>query len=82
MAANGQVYAWNYLASQDSGGLTVQIARVLIGEKSAVGIDFSNGGTYTLFDDKPVVAEIDFIISNKTDKTINIYTDQDMVVAG
>lgn len=80
--ASGNVFSWNYIASQQSGGMTVEIARFLIGNKSEIPVDFTNGGSVTAFDDRPVIGEIIFKITNTTDKVINIYPDQGKVIAG
>lgn len=78
-AATGQFYAWNFIASQNSGGVNVEIARFVLAEKTAAPQDF---GLIEAFNDRPVVAEIIFRISNSTDKKISIYPDQGTVVAG
>lgn len=80
--AEGNIFSWNYLAEQDSGGLKIQVGRVVIAEKTALlldGIDFSG---VAIFDDKPVVVEIVFIITNTTSNEISVYTNQGTVVVG
>jgi hypothetical protein len=73
------VFAWNYIAEQESGGIKLQIARVLIGEKSALQQNFSEN----LFGDVPVVGMLIFIVTNTTsDKTISVYPDQGVVIVG
>lgn len=64
-----QIISKNYVASQDSGGVILEVARVLIANKDAVDIDFSDE---ELFDDKLVVMEIIFRLVNNTDETIEI----------
>jgi hypothetical protein len=72
-------YSWNYLGSIDSGGVAITIGRVVIAEKDAMAIDFSKG---KIFDDKPVVAEVMFIIENKTSGMISVYPDQGKIMVG
>lgn len=75
----GQHYAWNYIATQESGGVTVEIVRFVLADKATIDQDFD---LLTPFDDRPVVAEIIFKITNTTDKIISIYPDQGKVIAG
>jgi len=79
---NGTEFAWNYLADQTSGNVKVQIARLVIADKTAINQDFTDGGLVTIFNDKPVVAEVIFIVTNNSDKPISIYPDQGKVIAG
>lgn len=72
-------YSWNYLGSQDSGGVVITIGRVVVGEKTAIPVDFSLAD---IFDDRPVVAEIIFVIENKTAGMISVYPDQGKVMVG
>ncbi len=74
-------FAWNFLGEQESGGVKVEIGRVLIAEKSAIDQDFSKDGKDTTFDNRLILAEIIFIVSNNTDKVISIYPDQGKVIA-
>lgn len=71
-----QMVAKNFVASQDDNGLIVEVARILIADKVAEGQDFSKS---ELFDDKPVVVEFLFRITNNTDKIANLYVDQGSV---
>lgn len=75
----GEIYAWNNIAEIDSGGVKIQIARLVLGDKLAVDQPFSQVST---FDDRPVVAAIIFIIQNTSTKTAMVYPDQGKVVAG
>ncbi len=77
-----QHFAWNNIASQESGGLKIEIARFVLADKSTIKQDFTMGGFTNIFDDRPVVAEIIFKITNPTDKKISIYPDQGVVIAG
>lgn len=75
-----QIFALNNLGVQSSGGLEIEILRVLIGEKGALearGFDFFAAGA---FDDKPVVGEVVFRVTNTTDEVLNVYPDQGTVV--
>lgn len=79
---SGSRFAWNYLTSQQSGGLNVEIARVVVADKTALDIDFTNGGIVSTYDDRPVMAEIIFKITNPTQQVITVYPDQGTVIAG
>jgi hypothetical protein len=81
-ALTGSDFAWNYIASQESGGLKVDIARFALADKSALDIDFTGGGAMNAYDDRPVVAEIIFKITNPTQQIISVYPDQGTVIAG
>lgn len=79
----GSIFAWNYIGSQESGGLRVEIARFVVADKLALtDFDFTGGGRIKVFDDRPVVSEIIFKITNTTQEKINIYPDQGKVIAG
>lgn len=76
-------FALNYLGSQDRGGVVVEIARVLVGDKVAVGNDINNSFDYCeAFKSTTVVVEIVFRVTNNTDQVISIYPDQGTVVIG
>jgi len=76
----GSHFAWNYITSQESGGIKVEIARLLIADKTAIpDVDFS---FVTSFDDKPIVGEIVFKITNNSQQTLSIYPDQGTVIVG
>jgi len=74
-------FGWNYLASQDSGGVIVQIARVLFGNRAAMPPDF-RFDEIELFQDRPVVGEIVFIVENSTPSTVQIYPNEADVLVG
>ena len=78
----GNYFAWNYIARQESGGLQVEIARFVLADKTAVDQDFTAGGLTTIFDDRPVVGEIIFKITNPTQRIISVYPDQGKVIGG
>jgi hypothetical protein len=71
----GQI-AKNDIATIDSGGVKLELARVVIAKKEAAKQQFS---MIQIFDDKPTVVEFIFKITNTTDKTVNIYVDQGTV---
>lgn len=76
----GNHFAWNYLASQESGGIKVEIARLVLADKTSIpDIDFSS---VTVFDDKPIVAEIVFKVTNNSQQTLSVYPDQGTIVVG
>jgi len=78
----GNYFAWNYIAREESGGLQVEIARFVLADKTAVDQDLTAGGLTTIFDDRPVVGEIIFIITNPTQRIISVYPDQGKVIGG
>ncbi|MDH5508085.1 MAG: hypothetical protein OEZ02_12760 [Anaerolineae bacterium] len=75
----GDKIAINFGAQQESGGLLVEIARVLIADKTALEQDFDLIG---IFEDKPVVGEIIFKITNNTEGILTIYPEQGVVIIG
>ena len=76
----GNHYAWNYLGSIDSGGITIEVSRIILADKSAVpDQDFS---LFTTFDDKPVVGMLAFKVINNTQQIISVYPDQGRVIIG
>lgn len=72
-------FAWNYIASQESGGIKIVIARLLIAEKTTIDEDFD---IYHIFDDVSIVGEIVFKITNQSEKVVSIYPDQGTVIIG
>ncbi len=76
-------FALNYLGSQDRGGVVVEIARVLVGDKVAVGTEMGNNfNDCDAFKSTTVVVEIVFKVTNNTSQVISIYPDQGTVVIG
>jgi hypothetical protein len=67
--------ARNYVGVYEAGDLTVEIARVLVGNKdsSAITQQFDD---VSLFDDVEVVGEIVWIVTNNGDAAVNVYPDQ------
>jgi hypothetical protein len=82
LSTSGNYFAWNYIAKQESGGIQVEIARFVLADKTAVDQDFTAGGLTTIFDDRPVVGEILFKITNPTQQIISGYPDQGKVIGG
>ncbi len=80
---NGSIFSWNYLAEQTSGGMTIQVARVLIANKEAAekefGYDFDQA---EILVDKTVVIEIIYKVTNNAGEAIAIYPDQATVIVG
>jgi hypothetical protein len=79
-----QKWSKNYVGSVDSGGLIIEIARVVVGYKTAVPDqqweklnDYISGWAET-----PVVGELIFKITNNTSKTIRVYLNQGTVQIG
>lgn len=71
--ASDDIIALNDVASAESGGIAVDIARVLVGNKSSIEQDFSRDPS---FDNVDVVGMIIFKVRNTTDETISVYPDQ------
>lgn len=76
-------YAWNYPAQIDSGGVTIQIGRVLIADKedflAAYNDEFLK---MPYFEDKPVLVELIFVIKNNSGQTMSVFPDQGLVAVG
>ena len=70
-------YAWNYLETQISGGVELEIYRLLLANKNAVDMVFPSK-----FDDVDVVGEIIFRVTNTTDGKITIYPSIATIVVG
>lgn len=77
-------WANNYVGSAESGGVIVEIARVVVGRKSAIPEqswdelnEFIQGWAET-----DVVGELIFKVTNNTDRTVSIYPDQGSVQIG
>lgn len=72
--ASGKEYSWNFLASQESGGVTITIGRVVVAEKSALPKDLIDTlNTNPLLADKELVAEIVFVVENKNSSIAGVY---------
>jgi archaellum component FlaG (FlaF/FlaG flagellin family) len=77
---DGNHFAWNFLATQESGGIKIEIARFVLADKTTIPeMDFS---LVSSFDDKPIVGEIVFRITNNTQQTLSVYPDQGTVIVG
>lgn len=65
--------ALNYVAEVENGGLTIQIARVLVGTVETIKIE--GGSAFDFLDEfeADVVGEFIFIVTNNSDKTVEIY---------
>jgi hypothetical protein len=73
------VIARNYVASQDSGGVVIQIGRALIARKSVIDQEFTRTEQ---FRDKDVLGMLIFVITNNTSSTVRIYPGQGTVQVG
>lgn len=78
LGKGGDVYAWNYPQAIDSGGVAIQIGRVLIAKPGAFDDEFLKGA---YFQDKATIAELIFVVKNNTGQSMNVYPDQGHVVA-
>jgi hypothetical protein len=75
----GDQFAWSNPAAIENGGVVISIARLLIAEKTAFNADFLKEPYY---DDKPVIAEIIFIVQNESSQIMNVFPDQGCVDVG
>jgi len=77
------IFALNYLETQDRAGVVIEIARVLVGSKQAAG-EYIGGNFNELseFQDKNTVVEIIFKVTNNTGQVISVYPDQGTVIIG
>jgi len=67
------IIAKNYLASIEENGVIVEVARILIGEKTAVGNNFDiNFSEFPIIDDKNTIVQFIFKIVNNTDIVIEM----------
>ena len=81
--ASGKEFSWNYAASQDSGGVTITIGRVVFAQKDALPKDLLDGlNTSVTLVDKPVVGEIIFIVENKNNFIVTVYPNFGKVLVG
>lgn len=78
------LWSKNYVGSFDSGGVIIEIARVLVGYKAALpDWDWDEFNDY--FDgwaETEVVGELLFKVTNNTEKSVNMYLDQGSVQIG
>lgn len=77
----GDFFAWNDVATIESAGVSINIARLAIGDKTAV-IDPERFDAFPVFNDRPVVAALVYRVENTTDKTISVFPEQATVIAG
>ena len=69
----GEKIALNFLGEQESGGVTIEIGRVLVGDKALLEYDLGKTFSADIFADKDVVGEVIFVITNNSDQTVNLY---------
>ncbi len=79
--ADDPVFAQNNLGYQESGGIIIEVAHVLIAEKDfgfqLMGDDFN---TITEFQDKLAVGRIILKVTNQTDQVLKVYPDQGYII--
>lgn len=82
--SSADAWAMNNVASVETGGLSIEVARIVVGEKSALTFeDWSKlDDLLTGWADIDVVGEIIFKVTNNSDKTIDVYLDQGSVQLG
>lgn len=69
----GEKIALNFVGEQESGGVTIEIGRVLVGDKALLEYDLGKPFSADIFADKDVVGEVIFVITNNSDQTVNLY---------
>jgi len=69
----GEKIALNFVGEQESGGVTIEIGRVLVGDKALLEYDLGKTFSADIFADKDVVGEVIFVITNNSDQTVNLY---------
>lgn len=72
-----QLWAINYAGWEESGNVTIEIARLVVGYKEHIPYDWGQK-----WDDIDVVGEIIFKVTNKNDVTVNVFPDQGTVQIG
>lgn len=75
-----EMFAKNYVGTQDSGGLLIEVSRVLFTTKDLAvsgGNPFDEDETYDGID---VVGEVIFTVINTTDNVVTVYPDQATIV--
>jgi len=75
-----ELFAKNHVGAQDSGGLLIEVSRVLFGTKDfavSLGNPFDENERY---DGREVVGEVIFTVINTTDKVVKVYADQATLV--
>lgn len=78
-----QVWAINYAGGQDSGGVKIEIARIVIGYKDAIDQNFEELNDYLDgWEDIDVVGELIFKVTNNTEESVDVYPDQGTVQIG
>jgi hypothetical protein len=77
-----QAVAKNYVAVQDSGGVEIELVRVLFGDKAWLEeeMDASFADCSSEFENVDTVGEFILRVTNNTDEVITIYPDQGDVV--
>jgi hypothetical protein len=77
------IFAWNYLAEQTSGDVTVQISRVIFGNKESLEKYWDDLRSLApIFQDKAVLGEIIFKITNNSDTIVTLHPNQGTVIVG
>jgi hypothetical protein len=67
------MFALNNLAAQESGGLRIEVSRVLVGSKEHIEAAFGNPfSEHPAMADKETIGEILFEVSNTTDKVLTV----------
>jgi hypothetical protein len=74
------IFAFNNVAAKESGGIRLEIARVVIGRKEVLERDGSNFSGAGRFRDVDVVGEIIFKVTNTSDKKVSFFLDQGTIV--
>lgn len=79
-----ELWSKNYVGVAESGGLIIEIARVLVGYKWAIpGLSWEDlNDSIQGWAETEVVGELIFKVTNNTDRTVSVYPDQGTVQVG
>jgi uncharacterized lipoprotein NlpE involved in copper resistance len=67
------IFAANFVAAQEQGGVTIDVARVIVGERDAVASAFHDVAEFmetASYDGDITIVEIVFLITNNTDEAV------------
>ena len=70
--------AKNYVGSQDSGGVLVEVVRFTIAKASEVYQNFYE--VEPIYNDKPVIGEIILRVTNNTNEIVTIYPESGSII--
>lgn len=74
------IFAFNKVAAKESGGIRIEIARIVIGRKEIMEREGHKFADISQLNDVDVVGELIFKVTNISDKEVSVYLDQGVVV--